>query len=118
VGQKDFPAHLKEKAASLGMAAGLAIEPCHRFTLLEKILARLYSELWAEDPADTSTTWSDRLELRLFKKGEQVSFIEGAADSGKTVKGRLTGIGPDGELLILPDGETQPRSFFAGELLY
>jgi BirA family biotin operon repressor/biotin-[acetyl-CoA-carboxylase] ligase len=118
VGQKDFPAHLKEKAASLGMAAGLGIEPCQRFTLLEKILARLYSELWAEGPVGTSSTWRSRLESRLFKNGEQVDFIDGAADSGKAVKGRLAGIGPTGELLLLPDGETQPRSFFAGELLY
>jgi BirA family biotin operon repressor/biotin-[acetyl-CoA-carboxylase] ligase len=118
VGQKDFPAHLKEKAASLGMAAGLAIEPCQRFSLLEKILARLHSELWAEGPAGISSTWHARLEARLFKNGEQVTFIEGAADSGKAVKGRLTGIGPDGELLILPDGEMQCRSFFTGELLY
>jgi hypothetical protein len=63
-------------------------------------------------------TWRDRLEPRLFKNGKPVAFIEGAADSGKAVKGRLAGIGPAGELLLLPDGETQPRSFFAGELLY
>jgi BirA family biotin operon repressor/biotin-[acetyl-CoA-carboxylase] ligase len=118
VGQKDFPAHLKEKAASLGMAVGLAIEPCQRFILLEKILVRLHSELWAEGPVGTSSTWRDRLETRLFKNGEEVAFIEGTADSGKAVKGRLIGIGPDGEFLLLPDGETQPRSFFVGELLY
>jgi hypothetical protein len=45
-----------------------------------------------------------------------VRFIEGAADSGRVVEGRLGGISPDGGLLIIPRGEKESRSFVTGEL--
>jgi BirA family biotin operon repressor/biotin-[acetyl-CoA-carboxylase] ligase len=45
-----------------------------------------------------------------------VRFIAGAAGSGSVVEGVLSGIGKDGELLILPPGVREPLSFTAGEL--
>lgn len=105
--QKEFPAHLQKKATSLALAAG---EIGGRFALLEKILAHLYNELNATD-------WKTRLEKRLYKKDESVLFIEGAADSGREVRGRLAGIGEGGELLILPDGDGDVLSFVSGELV-
>jgi BirA family biotin operon repressor/biotin-[acetyl-CoA-carboxylase] ligase len=113
VAQKEFPPALKEKAGSIAAAAGRDIASAERFILLEKILARLYNELETSD----GETWKSRLEERLYKKGGQVAFIEGAADSGKKVTGCLCGIGDGGELLIVPDGETQARSFITGELI-
>ena len=80
-----------------------------RYKLLEKILSRLHDEIEAPD-------WKERLEARLYKKGEQISFAKGAADSGNLVTGTLIGIGPEGELLILPPGETGTLSFTAGEV--
>jgi BirA family biotin operon repressor/biotin-[acetyl-CoA-carboxylase] ligase len=110
VGQSEFPESLRSRATSIALAlhdgAFSADAPCDAdapLLLLEKILARLYRELDADD-------WRSRLEARLYRKGEQVCFIEGAADSGKEVTGRLTGIGDSGELLI--DG----RAFVNGEL--
>jgi BirA family transcriptional regulator, biotin operon repressor / biotin---[acetyl-CoA-carboxylase] ligase len=111
--QKEFPPHLREKAVSIALAAGRDISQEERFELLEKILSRLYNELNAE----TADNWKPRLEQKLYKKDEQVLFIEGAAGSGKEVKGRLAGITDIGELLIIPDGETNPHSFITGELI-
>ena len=113
--QKEFPAHLCERAASIALATGRDITHDERFALLQLILTQLYDEL--ESSANIES-WKSRLEQRLYKNGEQVVFIKGAADSGKTVKGRLAGIGEGGELLIVPDGETEVFSFITGELIF
>jgi BirA family biotin operon repressor/biotin-[acetyl-CoA-carboxylase] ligase len=115
--QKEFPANLKEKATSIVLEAGKDYSPADRFNLLEKILEQLYRELEPVEKPDFSS-WKLRLEQRLYKKGEQVIFIEGAAGSGREIKGRLSGIGENGELLILSDGEGEIRSFITGELNY
>jgi BirA family biotin operon repressor/biotin-[acetyl-CoA-carboxylase] ligase len=109
--QKDFPTELREKATSIALSAGSDFSPEQRFVLLEKILSRLYEEL------NGAKDWKGRLEQRLYKKDEQVVFIEGAAGSGKEVRGRLTGIGEGGELLIVPQGEGEARAFITGELI-
>jgi len=110
VAQKEFPLPLADKAVSIALAAGIDIAPEQRFSLLEKVLMRLYTELVL------AADWNSHLDQRLYKKGEKVVFIEGAAGSGKEIKGCLTGISDNGELLILPDGETSTRSFITGEL--
>jgi len=112
--QKEFPEYLAGKATSIQLASGADIDPEKRFCLLEKILLYLYDEL-ENKKADG---WKCRLEQRLYKKNESVIFIEGAADSENKIKGRLTGIGESGELFIIPDGETEERSFFTGELFF
>jgi len=113
--QKEFPFSLREKAISIALAAERDFTPNDRFTLLEKILARLFDEL--EAPQNFAN-WKSRLEQRLYKKGEQVIFAEGEAGSSREVRGRLEGIGESGELLITPDGETRLRSFVTGELKF
>jgi len=110
--QKEFPSHLMDKAISIALAADIDISQNERYVLLEKILSRLYDELGA------ANNWKYRLEQKLYKKDEQVLFIEGAAGSGKEVKGRLTGITNIGELLIIPNGEERARSFITGELVF
>jgi BirA family biotin operon repressor/biotin-[acetyl-CoA-carboxylase] ligase len=119
ISQKQLPAFLRGKATSIGLAAGGEYNAEGRFILLEKILSRLRDEIEpAGDAACGAAGWRERLEARLYKKGEQVCFAKGAADSGDMVTGALIGIGPDGELLITPPGETCPLSFTAGELLF
>jgi BirA family biotin operon repressor/biotin-[acetyl-CoA-carboxylase] ligase len=121
VGQGEFPAGLEDKAISLSQAAGTDILPIGRFVLLEKILAGLYTELGATgnvQAAEVQGGWQSRMETRLYMKGQDVVFIEGEVNSGKEIRGRLSGIGENGELLILPDTEVQPRPFTNGELLY
>ena len=116
--QKQFSRLLREKAGSISLAAGREIAGDERYTLLEKILMRLYAEI--EHGGDAVANWRRRIDARLYKKGELVCFIEGAADSGKTVNGGLIGIGPEVELLIAPNGgpESEARSFTAGELKF
>jgi BirA family biotin operon repressor/biotin-[acetyl-CoA-carboxylase] ligase len=90
VAQKQFA---RVKATSISLATNREIANEERFTLLEKILMRLQTEL-------ESTNWRERIEARLYQKGQQISFAEGPADSEKIVTGILAGIGPGGELLI------------------
>jgi BirA family biotin operon repressor/biotin-[acetyl-CoA-carboxylase] ligase len=132
VSQREFPPSLRRKAGSLMLAleelegsGSLSRLPpgrlgrfCRgrdpRFALLELILKRLHREL--EDPgAREGETWRERLEERLYMKGEPVRFIEGEADSGRLVEGTLRGIGPGGELVLLPRSGGE-RSFVTGEL--
>jgi len=115
VSQKQMPAFLRGKATSIALASGGEYNAEDRFILLEKILSRLCDEIDAV--GSDAAGWKERLEARLYKKGEQVCFAKGAADSGDTVTGTLAGVGHEGELLILPPGETETRGFTAGELL-
>jgi len=115
VAQREFPDFLRDKVTSISIATGREIAVEERYTLLEKILARLHAVLVASDGADD---WRGRIEARLYRNGKQVCFAEGPADSEKIVNGILCGIGPEGELLIAPscgpEGETV--SFTTGEL--
>jgi hypothetical protein len=84
-----------------------------RFRLLEKILARLYPEIvGGQSPA----AWRERLEARLYRRGERVRFFAGGAGAKHPVEGVLLGIGESGELLITADGETESGAFITGEL--
>jgi BirA family biotin operon repressor/biotin-[acetyl-CoA-carboxylase] ligase len=121
--QTEFPPALEKKAISVSIASCAAVDPQTRFSLLEKILTRLYSELEAqEQSAAGSGGWHCRIEERLYKKGEYASFAKGAAGSGSIVRGVISGIGPEGELLLLPEGAdklgkpSKPLAFFSGEL--
>jgi BirA family biotin operon repressor/biotin-[acetyl-CoA-carboxylase] ligase len=111
VGQKQFPDSLRGKATSISLAAEREIADGEHCTLLEKILIRLHAEI--ETSGDE---WRERIEARLYRKGRHVCFAEGPADSGKTVTGILSGIGPGGELLLMPDGGVEMLSFTTGEL--
>ncbi|MDR0465221.1 MAG: biotin--[acetyl-CoA-carboxylase] ligase, partial [Treponema sp.] len=71
-----------------------------------------------DETENSGIDWKSLLEKRKKKKGEQVIFLEGAADSGRKVRGRLTGITDEGELLIIPEGETKPCAFITGELAF
>jgi len=111
VAQREFPVNLRDKAISVAIASGAEIENGRRFALLEKILARLHDEL--ETVGDT---WRERIEARLYMKGEKTGFAEGPADSAQAFVGTIAGIGPRGELLIVRDGETEAHTFVSGEL--
>jgi len=113
VAQQEFPEEYRSKAGSIIQFSPTLAENA-RFVLLEKILSQLYEEI--ENPSAKSDTWRERILDRLYKKGETVTFAEGAADSEKLIEGVLSGLGPEGELLIIPKGEEKARSFITGEL--
>ncbi|GHU92892.1 hypothetical protein FACS189479_03050 [Spirochaetia bacterium] len=122
VAQTEFPPELRSRAGSIALAleavtgTAAASSPEFRFSLLEKILARLYGELETAKAEGGSASWRERLTGRLYRRGEQVCFVDGAADSGKEVAGVLAGIGSGGELLIIPNGESEAQAFVTGEL--
>ena len=115
VAQTEFPEEYRSKAGSIIQAfqkLGEGNFPENaRFVLLEKILARLYEELETSQKA-----WRERLLPRLYKKGKTVIFAEGSAASDNLIEGTLSGLGPGGELLIVPNGEHEERAFVNGEL--
>jgi len=125
VAQRNFPPEFRAKAGSIIEAAG-ELPDGARFTLLEKILARLHREL--EPPADApaagkipaadyyAAPWQQRLGQRLYKKAERVIFAPGAADTDCLVEGTISGLGAAGELLIIPAGEQTAQAFVTGEL--
>jgi BirA family biotin operon repressor/biotin-[acetyl-CoA-carboxylase] ligase len=108
--QKDFSPRL-QKAVSVSLAAGIEYASNGRFLLLEKTLVCLKREFELDG-------WKERLEQCLYKKGGQAVFIEGEAGSQKSVTGILAGISNTGELLIIPDCETEARAFVSGELRF
>ena len=125
VSQREFPGEYQSKAGSIIQAIpGLGENA--RFALLEHILSRLYEEIEAPqktcasqetDAAQYPGLWRERLLERLYKKGELVTFAEGSADSKSLTEGTLSGLGPGGELLIIPRGEKTGKAFITGELL-
>jgi BirA family biotin operon repressor/biotin-[acetyl-CoA-carboxylase] ligase len=121
VAQKDFPDEYKTKAVSIIQAFPDLSENA-RFVLLENILSRLHHEIerprFDASPETDSwrERWRERLDKRLYRRGETVTFLPGAADSGTLLLGTLSGIGPGGELLIIPEGEEKERAFASGEL--
>ena len=124
VSQREFPGEYQSRAGSIIQAIpGLGENA--RFALLEHILSRLYEEIEVPQKACASQEagagqntglWRERLLERLYKKGELVTFAEGPADSNCLTEGTLSGLGPGGELLIVPRGGTTERAFVAGEL--
>ena len=113
VAQRVFPEEYRAKAGSLVHVCP-DLDGNARFILLEKILSRLYGEI--EAGLQLGEAWRECLLKRLYKMGEVVVFADGAAGSDCLVEGVLSGIGPGGELLIVPNGEKVERAFFTGEL--
>ena len=111
VAQSSFPPPLAGKATSIALALGNPESAIDRFSLLEAILGRLFQEI--TEPAGN---WYERLSALLYMRGERIRFLAGAADAGVEVFGQIAGLGRNGELLILPDGASEPLPFITGEL--
>jgi BirA family biotin operon repressor/biotin-[acetyl-CoA-carboxylase] ligase len=111
VAQSSFPPDLAGKATSIALTLGNPEPAIDRFSLLEAILGRLFQEI-----AEPAGDWHERLSALLYMAGERVRFLAGAADAGTEVFGHITGLGSNGELLILPDSASEPLPFITGEL--
>ena len=125
VRQEEFPEEYRSKAISL-IQVFPGLNEDDRFILLEKILLHLHWEIEKSPGAVLGNGgvsqghWRESLLGRLYKKGEMVTFVEGAAESANLsvnlIEGILSGIGSGGELLIIPKGEGKERAFVNGEL--
>ncbi|MDR2767733.1 MAG: biotin--[acetyl-CoA-carboxylase] ligase [Treponema sp.] len=113
LGRKEFPPELSARATSVALALeayGARYDGAARGVLLEKILFALQQTLAGDD-------WRRGVEARLYKKGETVRFIAGAAvndGAAAAVEGDLAGVREDGALLLASGGET--RACLTGEL--
>lgn len=76
----------------------------HAAGYLEGLLTALHESLYCGNG-------TDRLNTRLYARGDTVTFSHGAADAGQLVTGCLNGVDKDGALLI----DNIP--YYAGELV-
>lgn len=111
VAQTEFPEDLRKKATSIALACGVTLENNDRFRLLEKLLCYLYREL-----RQTDDSWRERLSRRLYLKDAQARFIAGKAGSSEAIEGIVRGVGEDGSLLLLRNGNGEVEAFLTGEL--
>jgi len=114
--QRDFGAYKNATSIMNGLKGAAESSPPGDFektglALLEKILSNLKAGLDIPNKEVTK-----RLNRILFLKDRDVVFTEGAADSRRTVRGKLTGLSANGGLLIIPRGETAAAEFITGEL--
>lgn len=112
--QISFPPPIASSSTSLAAELG---SPIDRWLLLELFLDTLFAAL-----ADES--WKDSVEMRLWKRGEDVVFLPGLGAEGESslaaaggpIVGRLEGVDEGGALLLRPVGEARARAFASGEL--
>ncbi|MDR0410146.1 MAG: biotin--[acetyl-CoA-carboxylase] ligase [Spirochaetaceae bacterium] len=105
-------------AVDTDAAAFYANEPRIIDRLLEKVLFSLCYAL----SSSFDQLWRAELEKRLYMKGEAVRFAAGGISTDdnsplRVVSGTLAGIGEDGAVLILTEGEPFPQTFLTGEFV-
>jgi BirA family transcriptional regulator, biotin operon repressor / biotin---[acetyl-CoA-carboxylase] ligase len=109
--QSSFPAGLEAKATSLSNELGREVS---RWAILERFLELLELTL-----ADSS--WREEVNKRLWRRGEELSFLPGASareggGEGRAVIGVLEGVDESGALLLRLKEDGELRSYPAGEL--
>ena len=106
LGRSAVPPDLAEKAVSL---EELLSEPPRPEAVMERFLQRFHQTL-------ASAEWRDMGEQRLHRRGGEADVVLGLPGPGQEVKtGRVTGIGPQGELLLHCHKEGL-FSVFSGEM--
>jgi BirA family biotin operon repressor/biotin-[acetyl-CoA-carboxylase] ligase len=111
VAQTLFPEDIRNKAGSIALALGGAALPedlC--FSLLGAFLGRLREDI----EGGLSPLWRERLEERLYLRGNRARFLAGVVGASQMVEGLLCGLGEGGELLIQTANGVE--SFITGEL--
>ena len=109
--QSSFPRELEARATSLAKELGREVS---RWALLELFLGLLQRAI--ADPY-----WREEVDKRLWRRGEELSFLPGTAGRGKVFEGDaivgiLEGIDESGSILIRQKNEEKVRSYPAGEL--
>jgi BirA family biotin operon repressor/biotin-[acetyl-CoA-carboxylase] ligase len=109
--QSSFPRELEARATSLAKELGREVS---RWALLELFLGLLQRAI--ADPY-----WREEVDKRLWRRGEELSFLPGTAGRGKVFEGDaivgiLEGIDESGSILIRREDEKRASSYPAGEL--
>jgi BirA family biotin operon repressor/biotin-[acetyl-CoA-carboxylase] ligase len=105
--QEQFPEFLKMRATSL---MRLGLRNCEPMNQLEDLLKNLKAALTLKNPLD-------QLREMLYLAGESVVVATGLPESGTLLKGTLTGIGRDGQLLIANSESGEINAVASGELV-
>ena len=103
--QKEFGESYRRRACSVLSVSG---KNADRELLLKKMIENFKLNL-------NNSDWIKDFQSILYKNNENITVLEGLADSGKKVSGLLCGIGSCGQLLIrMPDFSVQ--EIFTGEI--
>ncbi|MBO7048195.1 MAG: biotin--[acetyl-CoA-carboxylase] ligase [Spirochaetia bacterium] len=103
--QKQFDPSYRRKACSVKMVSGRVAD---REELLKEMIKEFMLNLKNSD-------WIKDFQSILYKNNENITVLDGLADSGTIVTGILSGIGGYGQMLIkLPDGTV--KEIFTGEI--
>ena len=109
INQTQFPEELQGTAGSLKLALGHRVDR-----------SRLTAAIWHYFEQDYETFLSagnllplkEEYEAALVNRGRRVRVL----DPKEPFEGTAMGITPTGELLVLPDGEVEPRAVGSGEI--
>jgi BirA family biotin operon repressor/biotin-[acetyl-CoA-carboxylase] ligase len=102
--QEQFPSH-RRKACSVKSVSGKSAD---REELLKEMVKEFIFNL-------KNHNWIKYFQNILYKNNQNITVLEGLADSGISVTGILTGIGEYGQMLIkLSDGTV--KEIFTGEI--
>ncbi len=104
--QISFPPELSGSCCSILELIGKKVRPD---SLLEDLLFLIYRDLESGD-------WRKRYESLLYGKGEVISILGGRGDSGKKISGVLSGIGRQGELLLISETTGYTEKIISGEI--
>ncbi|MEW5817656.1 MAG: biotin--[acetyl-CoA-carboxylase] ligase [Spirochaetota bacterium] len=95
-------------ACSIRQIIGRNVDP---FEILEKLLSNIEKVLFL-------AAWLKEVEKRLYKSSQPVTLLSGHPSSGNTLRGTVSGLGENGELLFTPQGSDSLMVIISGEIGY
>jgi len=104
--QRIFPGEISAKAISLALLKGSSIDSS---TLLVPILKNILKNL-------ESSSAAERLESRLFAKGNRVTVRNGASDAYEEFAATVKGLAASGALLVVREDTGRLTEIVAGEI--
>lgn len=104
--QTEFDPSYRRKATSVKILTGLSPD---REELLKKMIEQFILNL-------KNNIWLKDFQSMLYKINQNITVLDGLADSGTAVTGILKGIGSDGQMLIQTPNGTQ-KEIFTGEII-
>lgn len=104
VNQKEFSTGARASSLSLLMEKDLSLEE-----LLSSVTEGLFNSVQDKE-------WLDKVNSRLYLKGEEVEFLEGHPKNNKRVTGILKGLDTNGKVILLQQSGEE-KAFLSGEFV-